>query len=427
MKVSIIGSGYVGLITGAGLASKGHEVTCIDIDEKKVKSINEGKPPIHEEGLEELLKKVLKEGKFKASTDLKSSILNSEVSFICVGTPSNEYGSIDLKYVKQVAEDIGKALKEKKDFHVVIVKSTVVPGTTESKVIPLLEENSGKKAGKDFGVCANPEFLREGKALEDFNNPARVVLGCTDKKTMDIVKELLKADCPIIETNPSTAEMIKYASNSFLATKISFINEIGNICKKLNINAYEVAKALGLDPRISPKFLNAGLGFGGSCLPKDTKALVASAKELGYNADLIKAVIDLNETQPERILYLAEKKLSGFDGKTITVLGLAFKPGTDDMREAPSIKIINSLLEKKAKVKAYDPKALENAKQIFGDKVKLCNTIEEALEDSELCLIVTDWPEFKNLDFHAMKTKIVIDGRNILENREGIDYEGLCW
>ncbi|MFO7872731.1 MAG: UDP-glucose/GDP-mannose dehydrogenase family protein [Candidatus Undinarchaeales archaeon] len=428
MKITVIGTGYVGLITGVGLASEGHDVTCVDIVPEKVDLINKGKPPIHEKGLSEMLSNVLEKGNFRASLNLEGAVKDSKIAFICVGTPSRKDGSINLEYVEKVSEDIGDALKEMDDYPVVVVKSTVIPGTSDSVVIPKLEEKSGKKAGKEFGVAMTPEFLREGKALDDFMNPDRVVIGAINKKTYDILEPVLTFEqTPVVSTDIKSAEMIKYASNAFLATKISFVNEIGNICKKFGIDSYDVMKAVGLDHRISKHFLRSGVGFGGSCLPKDVKALRAKSKDIDYSSKLLDSVLFVNELQRKLMVGLTEKKLGILKDKKVAVLGVAFKAHTDDIREAPSIEIIEKLLSKGAEVKAYDPEALENAKEIFKDKINYCSSKEDALKNADACLIITEWPEFKNVDFSGMNNKIVIDGRNILENRKDVDYEGLCW
>jgi len=424
MKVATIGTGYVGLVTGACLADMGNEVICVDILPEKVDMINQGKSPIYEEGLQEILSRSVGKN-LKATTDLDMAIENSEISFICVGTPSDGDGKIDLQYIKSAAEGLGKALASV-DNHTVVVKSTVVPGTTEKVVIPALEKNSGKKAG-EFGVCMNPEFLREGVAVEDFMKPDRVVIGQYDENSGKKLAELYKSfHCPILRTDLKTAEMIKYASNSFLATKVSFINEIGNICKKLGIDTYTVAEGMSLDHRISPNFLRAGLGWGGSCFPKDIKGLVGHAKELGYEPKLLQSALKVNQKQPEILLDMARKKAGSFDGKRIAVLGLAFKAETDDTRESQSFPVIKKLLDEKATVVAYDPKAEENTKEEFPD-IEYAPSAEDALKDADIVLILTDWEEFQNLNYSGMKNKIVIDGRNIVKNRDGIDYDGLCW
>jgi UDPglucose 6-dehydrogenase len=320
--------------------------------------------------------------------------------------------------VSQVAEAIGKASNNK---CLTVIKSTVTPGTTEEVIIPLLEGND-RKASVDFGVCVNPEFLREGFAVEDFLNPDRIVIGETDKQSGDILAELYKDfGCPILRFDLRTAEMVKYASNAFLAAKISFINEIGNICKELDIDTYQVAAGMGYDPRIGSRFLNAGLGFGGSCLPKDLRALIGKATSLGYRPGLLEQVHDINETQHLRVIQLLKKHIPDLRGKAIGVLGLAFKSGTDDIRESKAIGVVDALLKEGAKVKAYDPAAIEKFRKLFpeityGDagSVLACDTV----------LILTDWQEFTGLDYTG---KIVIDGRRILKAREAKIYEGICW
>jgi UDPglucose 6-dehydrogenase len=424
MNICIVGTGYVGLVTGICFASRGHDVICVDVDEDRVKKINSGSPPIYEEGLREMLKEVLKNGKLSATTKLKTAVESSCISFICVGTPSGLLGDIDLRYIEEVARDIGIYITD--NYHVVVMKSTVVPGTTEYSLIPIIESTSGKIAGKDFGVVMNPEFLREGTAIEDFLHPDRIVVGGIDERSNKVITSLYDGfEAPIMKTNPRTAEMIKYATNSFLATKISFINEIGNICKSLDIDSYEVADGLGMDSRVSPSFLRSGLGFGGSCFPKDVKAIVGKAKEVYYHPLVLNAALELNETQPLRLIKLIEKKLGSLKGKNVVVLGLAFKPGTDDMREAPSLKIISSLLKKRAVVHAVDPKSLEVVKNILGEKVKYYGSAKEALRYGDIVIIVTEWDEFR--DESLYKGKMVFDGRNIKEAKSADYYEGICW
>ncbi|WP_292484238.1 UDP-glucose/GDP-mannose dehydrogenase family protein [Methanohalobium sp.] len=433
MKVSVVGSGYVGTVTAACLAELGHQVICIDIDEERVNKINSGVSPIWEQDLDELIQNHAG-GNLKATSDYESAVMDSDISFICVGTPSDDYGNIDLSIVKSASESLGYAIGNKGGYHVVVVKSTVVPETTEKVVTPILEQASGKQAGKDFGVSMNPEFLREGKAVYDFMNPDRIVIGALDKHSGDVVSHLYdKVECQneLIKTNPRTAEMIKYANNSFLATKISFSNEIGNICKKLGIDTYEVMKVVGMDFRISPYFLNSGAGFGGSCFPKDVRALTGKSKEIGYEPILLDSVIRVNENQPHRMIDLLEEKIGYLENKTITVLGLAFKNGTDDIRESRSVPVIADLLYNGAEIKAYDPQANGNMKKVFSS-VTYCDSAEEALYNSEACLVMTDWNEFKNLDseFGLMKNKVVVDGRRIIpfqKLEQEIDYVGICW
>ncbi len=428
MNISIIGTGYVGLVTGACFAKLGHDVICVDINEDRINDINKGIAPIYEDKLDGILKKCIKEGSLKATADIRHAVENTSVSFICVGTPSGLLGYIDLKYIDEVSKDIGTILKDKDDYHVVVVKSTVVPGTTEHSVLPVLEKNSGKKAGRDFGVCMNPEFLREGTAVDDFMYPDRMIIGGIDERSTDAVFDLYKDfKCPTIKTDPKTAEMIKYATNSFLVTKISFINEIGNICKQLDIDVFEVSRGLGMDSRVSPKFLNAGIGFGGSCFPKDVKALVGKAKEVYYRPIVLNAALELNETQPLRLVELLERKIGSIKNENVVVLGLAFKPGTDDMREAPSIKVVQTLIKKEANVFVTDPKAVGEAKKLMGEHERLtyCNSSEDAVKNGKYILIVTEWDEFR--DKKLYKGKIVIDGRKIDEAMAADYYEGVCW
>lgn len=422
MEVCVIGSGHVGLTVSVGLASKGNSVNSVDVDEERVEKINSGNTPFFEESFDEMLENVTGEGLLHASTDLKNAIGNSSVIFVTVATPSKEDGAIDLSSVKTSAEEIGQALREKDDYSVVAIKSTVVPGSTEETLIPILEEESGDKAGEDFGVCVNPEFLREGSAISDFMDPDRIVIGEYDERSGDAVSELYEDfDAPILRMDLSSAEMVKYASNSFLATKISFINEIGNICKKLGIDVYDVAEGMGYDERISDRFLRAGAGYGGSCFRKDVEALIKSAEETGYDPRLIEAGVKVNEIQPLKMLDLLEGHVGELEGKEIGVLGLSFKAGTDDIRNSPSLRVVRELLERGAHVKAYDPKAMENFKEVHPE-VDYCGP-EEVL-NSEAILIMTDWGEFEELDYRG---KVIIDGRRIEKARKADVYEGICW
>ncbi|MEZ5334397.1 MAG: UDP-glucose/GDP-mannose dehydrogenase family protein [Methanolobus sp.] len=431
MKVSIIGSGYVGSVSAACFADLGHEVICIDIDEEKVKQINAGIAPIWEEGLDELLAKYTQKSLI-ATSDYDYAVQNSDASFICVGTPSDEDGSIDLSIVKAASASLGKAIAKKDHYHVVVVKSTVVPETTEKVVLPIVEEYSGKKAGKDFGIAMNPEFLREGKAVYDFMHPDKVVVGAIDERSGFVVSELYRGlDCEITHTNPRTAEMIKYVNNSFLATKISFANEIGNICKQIGVDTYEVMDAVGTDFRIERQFLNCGAGFGGSCFPKDVKAIIGKANEIGYAPQLLESVIGVNDRQPLKMIELLKEKIGELKGKRIAVLGLAFKNDTDDIRESRSIPVISELLKQGADIAAYDPMAEESMRKLF-PVITYCKTSSEALEEAEGCLIMTEWSEFRNLDkeFNAMANRVVIDGRHMIRPDKlsvEIDYEGICW
>jgi UDPglucose 6-dehydrogenase len=428
MRISIIGTGYVGTVTGACFAHLGNEVVCVDVDPKRVESINRGIPPIYEEGLEELLREHAGRN-LRATLDYDYAIGNSDISFICVPTPTDENGRIDLRFVREASRSIGERLKAKDSYHVVVVKSTVVPQTTRQVVTPIIEEASGRKAGRDFGVGMNPEFLREGKAVHDFMHPDRIVIGGDDEKALGIIKSLYTGyKCPILEVDTKTAEMIKYVSNAFLATKISFSNEVGNICKRLGIDTYKVMEGVGLDARISPHFLNSGLGFGGSCFPKDVKALIGKASEVDYEPILLKTVLKVNDGQPGMLLRLLKKHVPDLRGKRIAVLGLAFKNDTDDIRESRAIPVIGSLLSEGASVVAYDPMASANMKKVY-PTIEYTKTAGEALKGADACIIATEWAEFKKLDsFKGMRHPVVIDGRRMVDPAgKDIIYEGLCW
>ena len=427
-KISSFGLGYVGLCSALCFADKNFTSIGVDIDQEKVQTIIEGRSPIYEPSLHTLLQECLDRGTFRCSTNPCEAVMESDISFITVGTPGLPNGSIDLTYIRQVARDIGKALKEKSSYHLVVVKSTVPPGTTEKKIKPILETHSGKRCGTDFDLCINPEFLREGSALHDTLNPDRIVIGEYDKKSGDILEALYRdfykeKTPPIVRTNLPTAELIKYASNAFLAAKISFINTIANICEKTpGVDITTIAKVMGLDRRISPHFLNAGLGYGGSCFPKDLKALIAYSKKLSYTPELLQAVENINETQPYKAVLLCKNLLSDLKNKKIAILGLAFKPNTDDMREARSIPIINQLLKEGANVTAYDPAALENAKFIFKNKIEYASSAADCIKNADCGILVTEWKEFKKLtpeDFiQNMKQSILIDGRRIYNPEE---------
>ncbi|MFC2040896.1 UDP-glucose dehydrogenase family protein [Chloroflexota bacterium] len=415
MIISVIGCGHVGSVVAACLAQVGNNVTVVDIDEEKVKRVNTKVAPVYEFGLEEILTQV----NIKATLDF-SSIRDSEIIFICVPTPSKEDGSISLEHIIMATEQISSILKDKKGYCVIAVKSTVVPGTTEEVIVPILE-SSGKKAGQDFGVCMNPEFLVVGKGIYDFMNPARTVIGEYDKRSGDALSTLFRSfNAPILRVNLKTAEMIKYASNTFLTTKISFINEIGNICKQLGIDTHEVAKGMGLDERIGGSFLNAGIGFGGPCLPKDLRALIARARQIGYEPRILAEVLNLNDRQALKLIDLL-KKYTSLKGKNIGVLGLSFKPQTDDVKDSLAVTVIDTLLKEGARVKAYDPQAMPNFRQLFPQIEYV--TSEEVLS-CDAILILTEWEDFEHLDYRG---KIVIDGRRILKAKEARIYEGICW
>lgn len=443
MKVSVIGTGYVGLVSGVCLAEKGHEVICVDIDQQKVDKINQAIPPIYEKGLEELLKKNIGT-QLKATTDLNQAILDTELSLIAVGTPFDG-SAIDLRYIEEVSRQIGNVLKEKDAYHVVLVKSTVVPGTTDDVVRPILEEASGKQAGPDFGVGMNPEFLREGEAVEDFMEPDRIVLGGIDDRALDVMEALYAVfeDVDKIRTSPKTAEMIKYTANSLLATMISFSNEIGNLCTALGgIDVVDVMRGVHLDKRLSPilpdgerivpaftTYLEAGCGFGGSCFPKDVKALIVHGKKAGPSMQLLESVIEVNEQQPQQVLNILQKYFPSLTGLRVAVLGLAFKPGTDDMRESPAIPIVQQLLAGQAQVKAYDPIANTEAKHLFGNsQIVYYDDLQQAISDVDAILLLTRWGEFQALPqlLQTLPTQpVLIDGRRMLPKQEVSKYDGI--
>jgi UDPglucose 6-dehydrogenase len=428
-RISIMGIGYVGLCTAVGLATKGYEVITSTHDAEKAAKINKGIPPFYEPGLQELLEKTVRGGYLKCvHNQPDEAVLNTDITFNTVGTPSKPDGSIDLQHIEKSTHEIGKALSKKDIYHVVVVKSTVVPGTTKNIVKPILEEQAKKQCGSDFGLCMNPEFLREGSAIEDTFSPDRIVIGEHDKTSGDTLESLYRDFYsenipPTVRTNLSTAELIKYANNAFLATKISFINTIANICERIpGADVTVVAKGIGLDKRIGPLFLNAGLGYGGSCFPKDVKALIAYSKKLGYHPELLENDQNINETQPIRAVQLCKDLLGDLEGKKIAILGLSFKPNTDDMREARSIPIINQLIKEGANITAYDPVAIPNAKSIFKEKIRYASSSIDCLKDADCCILVTEWDEFKKLtpkDFmQHMHQPILIDGRRIYDAGE---------
>lgn len=424
-RISVVGTGFVGLCTAACFADRGYKVLASTKNKEKAGLVNNGIAPFYEPSLNEMLRKGVKSGRLKAVLGREEAVLRSDVSFITVGTPSKRDGSINLRFIRQTAKEIGKALKKKKEKHLVVVKSTVVPGTTENVVKPILEKSSSKKCGGDLLLCFNPEFLREGVAIHDTLYPDFIVIGEYDKKSGDFLEELYQGFYkdglpPILRTNPATAELIKYVNNSFLASKISFINTIANICEKIpGVDVKTVAEAIGKDRRISPRFLRAGLGWGGSCFPKDVKALIAFSKSLGYEPTMLETAWKVNEDQVKHAVAMVKEKLGTLKGKKIAILGLSFKPDTDDMREARSVKIIKKLLKEGAAVTAYDPKAVPNARRILGDKIKYTASAVKCLRDADCCILVTEWEELKELEpehfIKNMRQPILIDGRRIYD------------
>jgi UDPglucose 6-dehydrogenase len=432
MKISVIGTGYVGLTVGTGLADFGWNVVCVDRDKERIENLQQGIVPIYEVGLKELVDKNVREGRLSFTTDVKTAIELSDVIFITVGTPSNDDGSVDLSQIWDVAKEIGNFIN---GYKVVVVKSTVPIGTTRKVYNVIINESNGKYL---FDIVFNPEFLREGTSVQDFFHPDRVVIGAESDKARKIMEDVYRPlyiiQTPFIFTNIETAEMIKYAANSFLAMKITFINEVANLCEKVGADVHDVAKALGMDGRIGPKFLHPGPGYGGSCFPKDTKAFAYIAKQYGSSLPLIESVIRENENQRLRMVEKI-KKLANMDlkNKTIAMLGLAFKQNTDDVRDSPAITIINELLKEGAIIKAYDPQAMGNARRVFGDKILYCKDEYEAANDSDILVIVTDWNQFRGLDLQRikqiMKSPILADLRNVLDpmavKENGFIYEGV--
>ncbi len=432
MNITVFGVGYVGLTTGACLANLGHTVLCVDVDEGKIALLQKGKVPFYEPGLQELMNQNVKKGKLNFGTSAEEGVRFGEVIFNCVGTPSRDDGSANLEFVFSVAKIVGQHIDS---YKVVVNKSTVPPGTA-LRTTEIISENNKNKV--PFDVVSNPEFLREGNAVRAFNYPDKIVIGTDSEKALSIMRKVysgrLRTYLPIVETDWETAELIKYANNSFLATKISFINEIANICDRTGADIKIIAMALGLDYRISPRFLNPGVGYGGSCFPKDVKALIKTAHEKGYHAKLLEEVDALNERQKKLIVAKIKERFNhNLKGKSFGVLGLSFKPKTNDMREAPSINIINELLAHGASLRVYDPCAMEDAKKIFNDKIVYCSSAEEAAQNSSGLILVTEWDEFRGLSFSelgkVMKEKIIFDGRNVYEPElvkdEGFDYIGM--
>ena len=443
MRVTVVGAGYVGLVTAVCLAEKGHNVICADLDREKIDKIRLAIPPIHEPGLEELLRRNVGT-RLVATTSLHNAVVDSDVTLIAVGTPFDG-NAIDLGQIRRAAANIGTALRNTSTYHLVVVKSTVVPGTTDEVVTPILEAASGKKAGPDFGIGVNPEFLTEGEAVKDFMYPDRLILGGMDDRTIDTLAALYSPFNGVeqLRTNNRTAEMIKYTSNALLATAISFSNEIANLCSALGgVDVVEVMRGLHLSKYLSPilpdgsrsvapitDFLWAGCGFGGSCLPKDVKALIAHGKRAGHPMSLLEAVIRVNEHQPHQLLALLRRHFRSLKGIRVAVLGLAFRPGTDDMRESPAIPIIKELLAAESEIKAYDPAASHQAaKAIRSQHFALCDDLVQAMTDVDAIMLVTRWEEFRRVPELLAQLRpqpVFIDGRRMLDKRTIARYEGI--
>ncbi|MBU3760154.1 MAG: UDP-glucose/GDP-mannose dehydrogenase family protein [Candidatus Omnitrophica bacterium] len=427
LKVGIIGSGYVGLVTGACLAHLGHDVLCVDNDPKKLAALRKGQVPIYEPGLAEMISGCKKKKKLAFTSSIAEAVRHSEVIFICVNTPPRDDGGADLSYVENVSREIARNLRQ----YCLVVEKSTVPVQTGERVFKTIRENHRRKV--DFDVASNPEFLREGSAISDFLHPDRIVIGVSSKRAEDILRKLyapIKA--PLVVTDIKSAEIIKHASNSFLAAKISFINMVARICDAAGADVEQVAKGMGLDPRIGASFLKAGIGFGGFCFPKDLAAFYHMSKLLGAPFHLLKEVLEINEGQKQYFLQLIERVLWNLRGKTIAILGLAFKGDTDDMRFAPSIDIIASLQKEGVRIRAYDPQASAKAKGIL-KKVTFVKSAYAACQDADAVAVLTDWKEFKTLDLKKirklLKQPIMFDGRNIFDPEQmrasGFDYYGI--
>lgn len=434
MKISIVGTGYVGLVTGACFSEVGIDVTCVDIDEKKIENLKKGIIPIYEPGLEPMVQRNVEKGRLHFSTNLASTLDGTDVIFSAVGTPPDEDGSADLQYVLDVAKEVGKNMS---DYVLMVTKSTVPVGTA-AKVKEAIQEELEKRGVKiPFDVASNPEFLKEGAAVQDFLRPDRIVVGTESDKAENIMKRLYKPFTlnghPVIFMDVPSAEMTKYAANAMLATKISFMNDVANLCEIVGANVNLVRKGIGSDSRIGKKFIYPGIGYGGSCFPKDVKALIKTADKNGYSLRVLKSVEEVNEDQ-KSVLF---NKLSGyfdgnFDGKTIAMWGLSFKPQTDDMREAPALVLIEKLLAAGVKIKVYDPVAMEESKRRIGDAVEYSKDQYEALIDADALLLVTEWPEFRFPNFNVvkklLKSPVIFDGRNVydVDEMKDLGFEYFC-
>jgi UDPglucose 6-dehydrogenase len=420
MKIAVVGTGYVGLVVGVCLAENGNTVVCVDKDESKIATLRNGRMPIYEPGLEEMVRRNHGEERLSYTTDLPGAVKASDIVFIAVGTPQGEDGSADLQHVLAVARDIGRALDK---YTVIVDKSTVPVGTARR-----VRDTIARETAQPFSVVSNPEFLKQGAALDDFMKPDRVVIGTEpdDDRARTLMKELYapftRTGAPIMVMDTASAELCKYAANSILATRISFMNEIANVCELVGADVDQVRKAMGADRRIGTSFLFPGVGYGGSCFPKDVQALLRSAADRGYDFKILRAVEDVNKRQKERLVEKMESHFGSVTGKTFALWGLAFKPRTDDMREAPAITIIGRLLEKGAAVRAYDPEAAETARRIFGSKIAICDKSYDTLNGADALAIVTEWNEFREPDFRKMrellKSPVVFDGRNIYSSEQ---------
>ena len=435
MKISVIGTGYVGLVTGTCFAESGNDVICMDTDRNKIDRLLKGEIPIFEPGLDELVKRNVAEERLRFTTDMKAAVEHGLMQFIAVGTPPGEDGSADLKYVLAVAREIGRSME---NFKIVVDKSTVPVGTGDRVRAAIREELQKRGVDIPFDVVSNPEFLKEGDAIDDFMKPDRVVIGCDDVRTAELMKELyapfVRTEKPILIMDVRSAEMTKYAANALLATKISFMNDVANLCERLGANVDNVRKGIGSDSRIGYSFIFPGAGYGGSCFPKDVQALMRTGQEAGHPLEILESVENVNARQKQVLFKKIEKKFgSRLEGKTFAVWGLSFKPNTDDMREAPAIVLIESLLKAGAKVKTYDPEAMGEAKKIFGERITYVKKSYDALDGCDALIVVTEWNEFRRPDFErvkaTLKRPIVIDGRNIYDPARmkalGFEYDSI--
>lgn len=416
MKIAVVGTGYVGLVTGTCFAETGNTVTCVDIDQEKVKKLQNGKITIYEPGLEQLFERNIKQDRLRFTTNLKEGIKDAKVIFLALPTPPGEDGSADLKYILKVADDLGHLLE---DYTVIIDKSTVPVGTADK-----VRQRVAANAKVDFDIVSNPEFLREGVAVDDFMKPDRVVIGTTSANARKVMETLyapfVRQGNPIIFMDEHSAELTKYAANSFLATKITFMNEIANLCELVGADVDAVRKGVGTDSRIGKRFLFPGIGYGGSCFPKDVQALAKSSKDVKYDFKILNAVMDVNHDQKTKLIPRIKDYFKGnLKGKTIAIWGLSFKPHTDDIREAPALYNIEALLKEGVTIKAHDPEGMENVKRLIGEKIQYCNTPYDAAEGADAIFIATEWPEFRTPDFEKLssivKGKVIFDGRNLYE------------
>ncbi len=421
MKIAVVGTGYVGLVTGTCFSEVGIDVVCVDVDANKIDNLKKGILPIYEPGLEEMVIRNSEKERLSFGTNLSESIQDCDVVFIAVGTPPGEDGSADLKYVLAVANEIGTYMQ---NYLVVVTKSTVPVGTAKLVKESVQAALNARNSKLEFDIASNPEFLKEGAAIDDFLRPDRIVIGVENKKAEEFMNRLYKPFLmnghPIIFMDVPSAEMTKYAANSMLATKISFMNDVANLCEILGADVNMVRKGIGSDARIGPKFIYPGIGYGGSCFPKDVKALIKTADENGYKMKILQAVEEVNETQKSVLFNKILKHFNGdLKGKTFALWGLSFKPKTDDMREAPSLVIIEKLLAEGCKIKAYDPVAMKEANHFLGDTIEYCNDQYDALKNADALLVITEWPEFRSPNFNEMKklmnSKVIFDGRNIYD------------